>query len=176
MKAVASLNHAKSALFGLFAGAVWMFWSIAFVGSAAKFWAPTVTVLALIVLSWSIFRVRFIRHRIASSADSTFANMFGWKFRCVVALEFLLAGGTVLFLISTHRSQMIPVAVAFSVGLHFLPLAKLFRMPTLYITGISMALIAAVSLAIPHANIRNVVVCVGVGISMWVRSLVALHR
>lgn len=169
-------NRARAALFGSFAGAVWMFWSIAFVGSAAPFLGPTVTVIAIIVLSWSIFSIRSIRRRIAGSVDSQTSNMFGWAFRIVVVLEFILAGGAVLYLISTHRSQMIPVAMAVIVGLHFLPLAKLFRMPALYITGMSMVLIAAVSLVIPNENIQNIVICVGIGLSMWVRSLVTLRQ
>jgi hypothetical protein len=169
-------NRALAALFGAFAGAGWMLWSLAFVGSAPRFWSPIVIVLALTILSWSISKVRFVRRRVGASLDLQSSDMFGWAFRSVVACEFLLAGGSVLFLISTHRAQMIPMTIAVIVGLHFLPLAKIFRIPTLYVTGISLVLIAVVSLAIPEGNIRNIIICAGIGLSMCMRSLVALRQ
>jgi len=153
-----------------------MFWSIAFVGTAAAFWGPTVTVLALSMLIWSISRARFVRRRIASSNEPQSLHMFGAAYWTVVVLEFLLAAGTVLFLIVTGRSQLIPPAIAFIVELHFLPLTKLYRMPTLFVTGTSLVILTVVCLVIPRANIRNLIVCLEIGLSMWARTFVTLRQ
>jgi hypothetical protein len=169
-------HRVKSALIGVIAGAVWMFWSTAFVGTAVIIWGPMVTVLTILVLIWSISRIRYIRHRTVSSDDSQSSNLFGRVYWVIVVLEFLLAGGIVFFLLTTRRSELIPVAVAFIVGLHFLPLAKLFRMPTLYITGTTMVIIAVASLSISDANIRNLSICLGIGIILWLRTFMAIRQ
>jgi len=169
-------HRVKSAIIGVIAGAVWMFWSSAFVGTAVIIWGPMVTVLTILVLIWSISRIRYIRYRTASSDDSQSSNLFGRVYWAIVVLEFLLTGGIVFFLLTTRRSEMIPVAVAFIVGLHFLPLGKLFRMPTLYITGTTMIIIAVASLVISDANIRNLSICLGIGLFIWVRALMAIRQ
>src|ERR1035437_9417636 len=100
-------HRVKSALIGVIAGAVWMFWSTAFVGTAVIIWGPIVTVLTLLVLIWSISRIRYIRHRTASSDDSQSSNLFGRVYWVIVVLEFLLAGGIAFFLLTTRRSELI---------------------------------------------------------------------
>ena len=43
------------------------------------------------------------------------------------------------------RSEFIPAAVAFVVGLHFFPLAPLFRVPLYHATGAGLCLVAVVT-------------------------------
>ncbi len=156
-------ERAKAALFGAFAGAAWICWSNAFVGEAVVYWGPATTVFVLGVLVWSVCSVRRIRSRKSHSAVSRFAIINKWKFWVIAILEFLVAGCAVYFLIASRHPQLIPIAVALVVGLHFLPLAKVLKMPHLYTTGIYMIFIAVLSSAIPRANIRNVILCVGIG-------------
>jgi hypothetical protein len=168
-------SRARSALFGSFAGSMWMCWSNAFIGTAVKFWGPAVSLLAVGVIVWSIRRVRSIRQCAGSSVGTKSSIRLSLLFWVIVAVEFLAAGGAGFLLWRTGRSQLIPIAIALIVGLHFFPLARVLRMLQLNATGLGMVLIAAASLVIPQPDVRNVAACAGIGLFMWAKAFVALH-
>lgn len=147
-----------------------MFWGISFAGNAAAFWGPSVTVLALLVLIWSISKVRFIRKHDTDSSpdDSRPSFVFGRSYWIVVTLELLFLFAAVVFSIIAKRPDLIPIAFAVIIGLHFLPLAKIFKMPFFYTLGVAMVVIALVSLAIPDLGFRNLFTFSAIGLFMWV--------
>jgi len=169
-------NRAKSALVGSFIGTGWMFWGTAFIPSHAALWRILITLVACVVLGWSISRARFVRKHAAVSSDRESSPALGRAFWMVVALEFVFAGGTALLLMAAHRSHLIPVAIAIIVGLHFLPLAKVLGRPPLFIVGVAMVVIAALSMAIPSPGVRNLALCSGIGLFMWARTFSALNQ
>jgi len=74
-----------------------------------------------------------------------------------------------------HPELILP-AIAVIVGMHFIPLAKLFNLPLYYWTGGSLVLIAVVSFPIGHQVLRQAITGLGCGLSLWLTSAVLLWR
>jgi len=62
------------------------------------------------------------------------------------------------------------------IGLHFLPLVKIFRAPPYYWTGGIMVVVALGSLLMHQGHIRNIFACAAVGLTLWVTSVAVLCR
>jgi hypothetical protein len=74
------------------------------------------------------------------------------------------------------RFDLMPQAVAVIVGLHFLPLVKIFRVNLYYWTSTLVVIAALGSLLIHRGYIRNIFVCGVVGLILWATSVVRLYR
>jgi hypothetical protein len=72
--------------------------------------------------------------------------------------------------------SLIPQFLGVIIGLHFLPLAKLLRAPRYYVMGTAMILCVLASLLIPESSIRNVIVCAGIGLPMWITAVAILFQ
>lgn len=83
-------------------------------------------------------------------------------------MEWGLIGGVVFTLAQISRFDLIPQALGVIVGLHYLPLGKIFRAQQYYWTGAVMVAAALGSLLIPRGQIRNIAGCAGVGLTLWV--------
>jgi hypothetical protein len=96
------------------------------------------------------------------------------RFGRVMAFEWvpILLTGVVLGRIS-HPELILP-AIAVIVGVHFIPLAKLFNVPLYYWTGGSFVLIAVVSFAIGDQVLRQAITGLGCGLTLWLTSAVLL--
>jgi hypothetical protein len=62
------------------------------------------------------------------------------------------------------------------IGLHFLPLVKIFRAPIFYWTGGIMVVAALGSLLMRRGHIRNIAGCAAVGLTLWLTSVAILSR
>jgi hypothetical protein len=71
------------------------------------------------------------------------------------------------WLISTGRADLISQAVGLIVGLHFVPLAKIFRAPIYHWTAAAMVLGIAASFAVPSGDLRNIVASGVCGLALW---------
>ena len=74
------------------------------------------------------------------------------------------------------RSDLMPQAFGVIIGLHFLPLAKIFTARCYYWTGGIMVTAVVGSLIIPRSNVRNIVGCAAIGLTLWLTGLVILRR
>ena len=74
------------------------------------------------------------------------------------------------------RGDLIPQAVGVIVGLHFLPLVKIFRAPLFYWTGGIMVVAALGSLLMQPGHIRNIFACASFGLTLWATSVAVLYR
>jgi hypothetical protein len=92
------------------------------------------------------------------------------------AIEWGLGGVTVFVLGHLGRSDLIPQALGVIIGLHFLPLAKIFAAPLYYWTGAIMVIAAIGSFIIPRRDIRSVAGCTAIGLILWLTGLVILRR
>jgi len=72
-----------------------------------------------------------------------------------------------------HPELILP-AIAVIVGLHFIPLARLFDFPLYYWTEAAMVFVAVASFAIGNAALRQAITCLGCGLSLWLTSAVLL--
>ena len=66
------------------------------------------------------------------------------------------------------RFDLIPQVFGVIIGLHFLPLAKVFRAPRYYWTGGVMVAGAFGSLLIARGDIRNITGCAAIGLTLWI--------
>jgi hypothetical protein len=93
-----------------------------------------------------------------------------------VTIEWLacMVAGNVLNNIG--RSDLIPEAIGGIVGLHFLPLAKIFRARIYNWTAVGMVVGVLASFAIPAGYLRNIVACGASGLALWATAAVICVR
>lgn len=90
------------------------------------------------------------------SGPTVFDPATGRAFGIIVGLEFGIAGIGAWLLASRQKAELIPVWVAFVVGVHFVPLAPLLRAPLLY--PLAVVVVAAAAGAVPLARRRTLAV------------------
>ena len=98
-----------------------------------------------------------------------------WRFGAVVAIEVVAIGLANTLLLAADHAEFIAPAVGLIVGLHFFPLAKLFREPIYHLTGgfmtmlsgvATVALLARVTLGAPYD--WSVLVGTSSALALWI--------
>jgi hypothetical protein len=97
-------------------------------------------------------------------------------FILVVLVEALAIALVLLGAAYFHRSDLAVLGCALVVGLHYLPLAKIFRAPILAFLGILTAIWCAFSWVLVRSNALVVAVTIGTGVLMWAASIATLLR
>jgi hypothetical protein len=159
---------ARGALIRSFFGATLMYWAVVLSGNPTPLKFALVAVPAVGLIGWAIIRVRGTRKLPSSANDLAYwrgVRSFYWL---DVGLEWGLIGSAVLVLIRLARFDLIPQALGVIVGLHYLPLGKIFRAQQYYWTGGVMVAASLGSLLIERGQMRNVVGCVALGLTLWV--------
>ena len=112
-----------SALFGC----PWIYWAVVFSGNPTPLWFLIVTVPSVLLVTWAIFRLRAVRHLAYSAADLQHWKSFRKLFWVDFGIEWGLGSIAVFVLVRFGRFDLIPQALGVIIGLHFLPLARVFR-------------------------------------------------
>lgn len=155
-----------------FFGAVWMFEALYFGNIATAASLVLISACALAFIAWPVARIRSFPRVTRSPADRERWASLAPTYWSIVAIEWLLSAVAVNWLVHMHRYPLIPQALGVIIGVHFLPLARLFKMPLYYATGIVMVLGVLASLAIPASPLRNLVACGVDGLSLWATAAV----
>jgi hypothetical protein len=158
---------ARGALIRTVFGSNLMYWAVVLSGNS-PLWFSIVTVPALVMVVWAIVLVRVTRKLQSSAADLGHWRNVRKFYWLDVGLEWGLIGVVVFALVRLGRFDLIPQSFGVIVGLHYLPLGKIFRAQQYYWTGGVMVTVALGSLLIPGGYIRNVVGCAGVGLTLWI--------
>lgn len=169
-------GSARGALICAFFGSAWMYWAVAFSSSPTPAWFSIVTVPAVALITWAFLRVRTVRHLPSSPAELEHSRAFRKFFWIDVGIEWGLSGVAVFALARFGRGDLIPQALGVIIGLHFLPLVRIFRAPLYYWTGGIMVVAALGSLLMHRGHIRNIAGCAAVGLTLWVTSVAVLCR
>lgn len=169
-------GSARGAIICAVFGSAWMYWAVVLSGSPTPVWFSVVTLPAVVLTAWAILRVRAVRHLTFSSTELAHWMQFRKFFWIDSGLEWGLAGVAVFALARLGRPDLIPQAVGVIIGLHFLPLAKIFRAPLYYWTGGIIVVAALGSLLIHRGYLRNTVGCAAVGLTLWMTGGVILSR
>ncbi len=130
---------------GLVGGSLWMVsvgtvfagWSLIAVGSVlARCWLTVLLAAALAMVTFGIQLIAGLR-RVPHEppVDRNKRRMMAREFGMIVAAEGFACGGIALMCMSTHRWKLIVPLTLVVVGLHFLPLARLFQVPRYNVTG-----------------------------------------
>jgi hypothetical protein len=176
--AIAAFGLGMAALIMTILGFTWLGW-----GFSAD--------AAFTVTQWIIFYLAFLAllgisvHAVRggnalmkphSAQRAAFRARTGKKFRIVAILEGTGCGIVVLLTIVFHRLDLLAAGISLVVGIHFLPLAGLFRFPAYYAAGIAIILCDLVSWALLRSDAITVSVGIATGTVLWVTAIYALLR
>ncbi|WP_436532339.1 hypothetical protein [Actinoplanes sp. HUAS TT8] len=145
----------SAVIFGFFASS-WFGWAQEAPPRRWRPWLIAGSVLSFVTLAAGI--VLAVRHWNDGSAfDGDTSRVFG----IVVGIEFGAAGLGAILLAVRHRAELIPVWIAFVVGVHLFPVAVIMNYPLVHVTA---ALVTLASLAaIPLARSRHLTPSAAVG-------------
>jgi hypothetical protein len=169
-------GSARGALICALFGSAWMYWAVVFSGISTPVWFSIVTVTAVALVAWAFLRVRAVRHLPPSPTESEHSRAFRKFFWVDVGIEWGLVGVAVFALPRFGHGDLIPPALGVIIGLHFLPLVKIFRAPVYYWTGGTMVVAALGSLLMHRGHIRNVFACAAFALTLWVTSVAVLCK
>jgi hypothetical protein len=160
-------------------GAVWLGLSLA----AARAFVPIVVVLfsiigiALFARSLSLIRKgRALRNSLAvapnAHRDRRIRKLFIW-----ISIGEGVAIGLVCILgYGLNHGDLVPVGIAIVVGLHFLPLAKVFEARIYYWTGGVIVAWSIFSWVAFHSQAMDVSAGIGTGATLWLTATFNLLR
>ncbi len=157
-------------------GAVWMFEAVFFGDIATPVWLTLVGVVTVAAIAWPVIRLRSFRSFPYSAADRERWAAVAVPYWTNCAIEWLLCFEVAFWLARVHQYALIPESLGVIIGLHFLPLGKMFKSPIYYATGAAMMLGSLASLAIPAGHLRNIAAFGVDGLSLWATAAVILCR
>ena len=163
-------GRAKGALIcGVF-GAIWMFEALHFGAIATPVWLTVIALLAVTFIVWPVAVLRSTRH-LADGQNWADVSKAYWT---VVTVEWVSCIVAANVLSNTGHADLIPQFIGAIVGIHFLPLAKIFKARIYNWTGAAMVMGVAASSAIPAGNLRNLAAYGLCGLALWATSAVIL--
>jgi FtsH-binding integral membrane protein len=174
---MASIAHLRGSIAGaailtLF-GSAWCIVSLVCWDARPNWSIPTAFGAAIALLALCTLRILALRNIPSfndpvASAKGKRAGMF---FGIIFGIEGLLIGCCSMLLAHFSMSNWIPIAAAVIVGLHFIPLARVFEVPLYYWTGGLIVLGMVVCSLIRNADSR--VLCAGLvmGGLLWMSAL-----
>lgn len=169
-----TLDTGKRALGGILAGAAWVAWGL----SATRPVAPPLTVafiltagLLLISCGYCILKGRSLRKKYPFPR-----RPLNRGFLLLTVFEAAGVAGVVTAAQKTARLDALPVWIGLVIGLHFFGLAKVFRAPVYYLTGVAITLWCLLSWILFRGNPLTVSAGVGTGVILWATSSFNLVR
>lgn len=161
-------------------GTAWLAWGLHSMQADSP-WLIAALVLpaiALLVPGFGMFQLgrRATKRAAPLTADQKRAQrQMGRTYGIVVGAEGLLIFLAVNVLTNLHLDPYIMTAVAAIVGLHFLPLARLFRVPLYYWVGGVIVADALLSLALSSPT-REIAVGLSMGAILWLTCVLVLRQ
>ena len=172
------LRSGFGALVGGMFGMGWLGWGL---GTAHAF-TPTVIILfdvfGILLLGYSIYFIRKGRslRRNYPASSNTLTQRIRKQFIVVVVLEFMAIAILGAIAYSFHRPDLPPVLAATVVGLHFLPLGKIFRQGRYYFWGTAITLWCVVCAILFRSNSLVPWSNIGTGALLWANCAHGLLR
>jgi hypothetical protein len=155
-------------------GAVWMFEAVFFGGIATPVWLTVVGVATVAAIAWPVMRLRSFRRLPYSASDRGKWAAVAVPYWINCAIEWVLCCVAAFWLAHIRQYALIPECLGVIIGLHFLPLGKMFRSPIYYATGAAMVLRSLASLMIHAGPLRNIAAFGVDGLSLWGTAAVIL--
>jgi len=178
LQAEAVIGAGRGALIVAMFGAGWLGWGLGQARAFNGFVGPAFGFIELFLLACSIYVIRkgrLLRKQYPSMLAST-RHAIRKSFLLVVFTE--VVGLLLVWLLANrlNRPDLATDWCAMIVGLHFLPLAKIFRALHLGVIGILMTLWCVLCWSLFRSNALVISVTVGTGILLWAASVSALFR
>ena len=178
LQAEAVIGAGRGALIGAMFGAGWLGWGLGSAKALNGFTAPTFGFMALFLLAGSIYFIykgRLLRKKYPAVVHSKRQTVRKW-FLFIVLMEALAIALVSTLAYRLHRSDLAANWCAMVVGLHFLPLAKIFRAPRLIVRGILITVWCVFCWALFRSNALVISTSIGTGILLWVSCVSSLLR
>ncbi len=156
----------------------WLGWGL---GTARAF-TPTVIILfdafGILLLGYSIYFIRKGRslRRNYPASSNTLTERMSKQFIVVVVLEFAAIAILGAIAYAFHRPDLAPVLAGIVVGLHFLPLGKIFRQGRYYFWGTAITLWCLVCAILFRSNSLVAWSKIGTGVLLWANCAHGLLR
>ena len=168
-QAEAVIGAGRSALIGAMFGAGWLGWGLGSAKAFNGFTAPTFGFMALLLMAGSIYFIRCGRLlRVKSTAGVDSARQTDRRrFLFIVLIEALAIALASILANRLHRADLATNWCAMIVGLHFLPLARIFRAPHLVVRGISITVWCVFCWAYFRSNALVISTSLGTGALLW---------
>jgi hypothetical protein len=169
-----TLDTGRRALGGIAAGAAWVTWGLSVTHGVAR--PVTITLiltasLLLICCGHCIWKGRSLQEKYPSPP-----RPLNRGFLVVTLLEAAGVFGVVIAAQKTARLDALPDWIGLVIGLHFFGLAKVFRAPVYYVTGVSITLWCLISWLLFRGNALAVSVGCGICAILWATSSFNLLR
>jgi hypothetical protein len=159
-------------------GAGWLAWGLSIANAFTLTRSLLFSIVEIVLLGCSgyfIWKGRSLRKKYPSSPSAATRRM-NKQFMIVVVLELAAIAIVVVIASALHRPDLFPVLIAIVVGLHFLPLAKVFRTPIYYVSGIAITLWCVLCWILFRSNALIASAGIGTGIMLWATSAYVLLR
>jgi hypothetical protein len=153
-----------------------MYWAVVFSGHPTPIWFSAVSLPAITLTIWAVLRILAFRHLISSAEDLQHWRSFRKFLWIDSVIEWVLVGLGTFLLSRIGRYDLIPQLFGLVIGLHFLPIAKVFQLARYYWVGAIMIAGELCSLLLPRGDMRNIVGCTCIGLTLWVNGLIILTR
>ena len=170
----AVIGAGRGALILAMFGAGWIGWGLSEARLFNRFTGPALGFTELFLVACSIYVIRKGRLLRKKHPAMSARQPILRPFLLVVLVEILALVLVALIANRLHRSDLASDWFAMVVGLHYLPLAKIFRAPILGVLGLLMAIWCAICWALFRGNALVISVSFGTGILLWAASASAL--
>jgi hypothetical protein len=174
----AAIGIGTGATVTAFFGSVWLGWGFS---SLPNFSVPewiAYDIVTLILLVAAIVTVRQGRATVGarSSGPSRFSADASKRFMIVAILEGLGCGMVVALTLGLHRSDLLAFGISLVVGIHFLPLANIFRYPAYFATGTAMVVCDLAAVVMFKGDGITAAVGIASGAVLWITTIALLVR
>jgi hypothetical protein len=173
-------GYATGVLITALFGFAWIGWGMSDIHGGATLPVQVVGgVVALVLLIGSARLFLSARHAEVAADNGPRRSRIMRRFGIVVGVEYFTLGAIAGVLSGLHLEQWVPVAICAGVGLHFLPLAAVFRVPLYYVTGAALVVLAVVTVIAVHSGASTVLWTalpgIGSAIVLWATSVILLR-
>ncbi len=137
-------------------GLAWALAAVLNVPNRPRWWVVLALWIAASLIAAAVFRIICPGGTAAADPERAAAEgkRAGMWFGIIFGLEGALIAGAAVWLSAHGLTMWIPVAAAAIVGIHFLPLARIFKAPLYYSTGVAAVIAAAASFAVTDPGAR----------------------
>ena len=176
LRASVLLGQTQGAMVLVGAGLGWVMFGLSALGALPLgLFLAVLAVPALLLLG-----ALAVRRSVPGVPDAEWSPEMSRVFRQAVAGEGVGILAILVVTLPLRRPEWILPLVALAVGLHFLPLARVFQRPLYYLTGAALCLLCLVTFAVPphlgvpHLQGWRLVAGLGAGVVLWVSALMML--
>lgn len=150
-------------------------WTMQAIPSGRRYWFIAIALVTAILLWRAI--THLVLHRRVPKPDliARYRRYYAIRFFAILTIE--VAAIILASPVSAHfnRPDLIPQAINIVVGVHFLPLGKLFKMPIYYATSAAILASAVTSLFISSSSLSYAINSGGTGLALWITAVVVLR-